>query len=301
MRRSIQLVTLNCALVVADEGSFLGASRSLGIHHSALSRRIRDLEYALGTILFERHTGGVRPTIAGARFLRNLRRILAELEGTIAKVEMIGRGGAGSLSIGFNAPLLAGEPSGAVTSFINDHRDVDFRFVEASHADLAAGLRDKTKDIVVVPSSFQLSYAVALPLWLDRVVVAIAAGQPLAGRATIEWENLNGETLLLGKHLADNELIDLLIAKVTQSQVPVSIVQHDVGRESLLGLVHKGLGVTLLPKCEVGPTRDGIAFPELRIGGNAVPIRYFAHWRPDNSNPVLASLVEFLRKLYPAS
>ncbi|MER9191644.1 helix-turn-helix domain-containing protein [Mesorhizobium australicum] len=66
MRRRVQLITLDCAIVIAEEGSFLGASRRLGIHHSALSRRIRDLEHSLGTTLFERHQVGVRPTPAGA-------------------------------------------------------------------------------------------------------------------------------------------------------------------------------------------------------------------------------------------
>lgn len=82
--RRIQLITLDCALVVAEEGSFLGASRRMGIHHSALSRRIRDLEHSLGTVLFQRHAGGVRPTPAGMKLLHNLRRVLADLDGTLA-------------------------------------------------------------------------------------------------------------------------------------------------------------------------------------------------------------------------
>ncbi|WP_084508298.1 LysR family transcriptional regulator [Mesorhizobium sp. WSM3224] len=87
MRRSIQLLTLHCAIVVTEEGSFLRASRRLRIHHSALSRRIKDLELRLGVTLFERHPGGVRATAAGVTFLAKIRRILKDLDDTLQEIE----------------------------------------------------------------------------------------------------------------------------------------------------------------------------------------------------------------------
>ncbi|MEI9416030.1 LysR family transcriptional regulator [Mesorhizobium sp. Cs1321R2N1] len=87
MQRAVNLLTLRCALVVAEEGSFLGASRRLRIHHSALSRRIKDLEWSLGVALFERHPGGVRATGAGERFLTTIGPILSNLDGALAMVE----------------------------------------------------------------------------------------------------------------------------------------------------------------------------------------------------------------------
>ncbi|MGX5829329.1 LysR family transcriptional regulator [Mesorhizobium sp. 43Arga] len=82
MRRSIQLITLHFATVVAEEGSFLGASRRLRVHHSALSRRVKDLELRLGVTLFHRYPGGVRVTAAGDCFLTKIRRILKDLDDT---------------------------------------------------------------------------------------------------------------------------------------------------------------------------------------------------------------------------
>ncbi|MBA8908304.1 MULTISPECIES: LysR family transcriptional regulator [Aminobacter] len=134
MRRRVQLITLDYALVVAEEGSFLGASRRMGVHHSALSRRIRDLEHSLGTVLFERHAGGVRPTLAGSRLLGNLRRVLTELDGALAGVETDRRGQAGSLSIDFDPFLHAAEFLDAVTDFIRSRPDVAIYFMETKRA-----------------------------------------------------------------------------------------------------------------------------------------------------------------------
>lgn len=130
MRRRIQLITLDCALVVAEEGSFLGASRRMGIHHSALSRRVRDLEHSLGTVLFERHAAGVRPTLLGAKLLGNLRRVLAELDGTLAMVETANRGNAGNSTADFNASVHATELLDIVVDFIRSRPDVTLRLVK---------------------------------------------------------------------------------------------------------------------------------------------------------------------------
>ncbi|RVD30971.1 LysR family transcriptional regulator [Mesorhizobium sp. M4B.F.Ca.ET.017.02.2.1] len=134
MRRRIQLLTLDCALVVAEEGSFLGASRRTGIHHSSLSRRIRDLEHALGTAIFARHPGGVRPTPAGAALLRDLRRVLRDLDGTLATAGTArGQQGDGPTA-GPEVSEHVTELLDAVVDFIRSTPDVSLRFVETKRA-----------------------------------------------------------------------------------------------------------------------------------------------------------------------
>lgn len=130
MRRRVQLITLDCALVIAEAGSFLGASRRTGIHHSALSRRIRNLEHSLGTEIFERHPGGVRPTPAGATLLRDLRRVLGDLDGTLATVGTAKEQLAGNPTDGPEVPEHITEFLDAVTDFIRSTPDVSLSLVE---------------------------------------------------------------------------------------------------------------------------------------------------------------------------
>lgn len=139
MRRRVQLITLDCALVVAEEGSFLGASRRAGIHHSALSRRIRDLEQSLGTVLFERHTGGVRPTPVGAELLRNLRRVLIDLDGTLAMVKTDRGREANAMSTGYEPFLNANAFLDVVSDFIRSRPDVAIRFIETRRGGRVTG------------------------------------------------------------------------------------------------------------------------------------------------------------------
>ena len=96
-----QLTHLRFAISAAEHGSFHKAAASLRLKQSTLSRRIRQMEDLIGADLFERSRSGVRPTPAGAEFLRNARRLIEQAE-TMARVaKAAGRGEAGKLCIGF--------------------------------------------------------------------------------------------------------------------------------------------------------------------------------------------------------
>lgn len=59
--------------VVADAGSVRRAARALGVHHSTISRRIDNLEHALGTKLFDRRPEGFVLNVAGEEFVSAVR------------------------------------------------------------------------------------------------------------------------------------------------------------------------------------------------------------------------------------
>src|SRR5690242_1250800 len=65
---------------VAQNGSFRGAARELGIAPSAISHAVSSLESSLGVRLFSRTTRSVAPTEAGARLLERLRPALSEID-----------------------------------------------------------------------------------------------------------------------------------------------------------------------------------------------------------------------------
>lgn len=297
MRRSIQLLTLQCVLAAVEEGSFLAASERLNMHHTALSRRVRDLELTLGVTLFDRHPGGASPTGAGERFLANLRRVLTDLDDTLSMVGTNGSGDTGRLSIGIDAPLPACGYLDAIIAFIRDKPDVDIRFTEAQRSDLHSGLRSRAIDVVVAHGFDHRSRGEGLPLWRDRIVVAMPGRHSLASRAAIELTELRGETILMNSQSTE---IGTLCGIGANAAIP-SIVRHDVSRLSLLNLVRRGIGVTLLPESDAASLISGVVSSRLNNHGKPVRLRYDAHWRSDNSSPMLAAFVAFLQKKYPQS
>jgi len=71
------------AVVAALEsaGTFTGAARLLGVAHTTVSRKLKDLEKHFGTQLADRRDDGVVLTPEGERLLESARRIEAELAG----------------------------------------------------------------------------------------------------------------------------------------------------------------------------------------------------------------------------
>lgn len=56
---------------VTERGTFTAAAQALGYTQSAVSRQVAALEQATGVRLFDRCSGGVRPTSAGRALLRH--------------------------------------------------------------------------------------------------------------------------------------------------------------------------------------------------------------------------------------
>ena len=80
MRRLPPLGTLPYFEAAGRNGSFTKAAEELCRTPTAISGRIRALEYALGFPLFERHARGVHLSRRGEAYLTDVQRILRELE-----------------------------------------------------------------------------------------------------------------------------------------------------------------------------------------------------------------------------
>src|SRR5262245_2730825 len=90
--RAINPSSVAEALLVAEHLSFRRAAAVLGIHQSAVSRRVRTLEDELGVSLFERHHTGVRLTNAGTHFFQEARDALRQLESAVEAATTAGSG-----------------------------------------------------------------------------------------------------------------------------------------------------------------------------------------------------------------
>lgn len=70
---------LKFVLAIAKAGSVTKASRSLGVTHSTVSRRLTALEDRMGTRLFDRLPEGFTPTVAGEEAVEAARRMEMEV------------------------------------------------------------------------------------------------------------------------------------------------------------------------------------------------------------------------------
>lgn len=265
---------------------------------SSLSRRIGEIEHHLGIPIFERHSGGVRPTRAGRNVLRLARTILEEFDALIATAGSVQNSETGRLAAGFCTSLSAGNLQASLLAFKERFPQIELVTVERSRTRLAAALRNGVLDVLIVTGSLPLLDNKEMALWSERVLLALPHDHPLAARETVCWTDLRGETLLLSHYDPGMELEDLLISKLKAPGDRPRIERHDVSRGIIKSLVSMRTGVGLVLESDMGANFTGLVYRELRDSTGPSHFDFSAYWRADNKNPALQQFLKLLSESY---
>ena len=297
---AIDLAHLRYAVAAAGHGSFRRAAEVLLLRQSTLSRCIRQLEERIEITMFERSSGGVHATPAGRDFLRIARSILEQMDTLVTTAHRTGRGSAGRLGIGFFTSLSAGNLRATLVDFRQRFPQIELVMVESSRERLVTALRNGAIDVAIVAGETQLLDSKAVPLWSERIVVALPDSHQLTAGETVFWTDLRAETVLLSIYDPRSEFEDLLISKLISPDDRPRIELHEVSRGIIKCLVSVGFGVSLVTESDMGGNFSDLVYRELRDGTGPSRIGYYAHWREDNDNPALIGFLRLLRERYPS-
>ena len=138
---NLELSSLRSVIAAAEHGSFRQAATVLNIKQSALSRRIRHLEEQLGVPLFERSSGGVRLTPAGASMAQASRRLFGEIDEMVRASQLADRGEAGVLRTGFGTAISTSKVRSILAEHIKAFPGITIQVTERSRGQLVAALR----------------------------------------------------------------------------------------------------------------------------------------------------------------
>lgn len=118
-----RIQTMASLVAVAEEGGFARAARRLKVSPPVITRAIAELEDRLGLRLLHRTTRVVRLTEAGARYVEDCRRILAELDEADEAARGVHGAARGPLTV--TAPVLFGNlfVTPIVTRYLSEHAD----------------------------------------------------------------------------------------------------------------------------------------------------------------------------------
>jgi DNA-binding transcriptional LysR family regulator len=190
---SIDLRLLRHAQALAEHGSFSRAAEALDIAQPSLSRGIKELETRVGLPLFNRSRSGHEPTDFGRVFLQHAAAVLAEV-GDLEREVAFAKGlGTGELSVGMG-PYVA-EVLGPICAarFAAAHPGVRLRTVMNDPATVARLLRARTVDLAIAEASVledDDAFEVIAELTPLAGYVVVRAGHPLAGRTSLELEEI---------------------------------------------------------------------------------------------------------------
>lgn len=295
---AIELRDLRWAIIAARHRSLRQAAEVLNVRQSTLSRALRDLESRLGATLFERSNGGTRPTLEGQEFLEAARRIVEETEAIADRLKTRARGESGRLTIGVHASLSAGNLRATLMEYRSHFPNVGLQLVDGSSDHLISDLASSVIDIAFIADDELKWDDKSLPVWSERVVVAVPEGHLFYQQDIVHWSELRYETLLVPQRGPGPEFLKLLARKVGSSE-PCRLLRQDVGLDRLLTMVATGWGVLLALEGATGATYPGVIFREVHDSEGVTRLTFRAFWRRTNSNPSLRPFLGKLHERYP--
>lgn len=246
------LVSIRLAVACAQTGSLTAAARASHLALAAASRRIRELEAALGDALFERHARGLLPTAACRVFIKHGLSLLQTMEQLGAELADLRQGTARHIRLccstaainQFLPPLLARYAQ------LQPHVRVDLE-EQVSEAVVAA-LREGRADLGIFVEGPDTTGLDTHVFRHDELVLVLPAGHRLAG---------SKKPLAFGDAL-DEEWISLtsgaaMLQKQQQAALaanrPLRLRMQVRSFDAVCHMVASGLGIALLPKTAAQP------------------------------------------------
>lgn len=288
----LDLRYLRYAFAAAEHRSFRRTALTLGVPQSTVSRRIQILEARLGAEIFFRNRSGVELTPAGDRFLREARSSVDRLLQTADELASARRGGGGELRIGFVASLNRGGLRELLASYRSSYPGTRFTFTEDSSQALIADVLSGHLDIAFVAGERSVPGAKTLPLWSERLLLAMSTRHPLANEEVVPLDRLTHEHFLI-RHGAGREVEEYVLRHLSTLGFSPEIQTHRLGRQSLMNLVALGFGVTITADSSVMEPTLGVVYRPLASREPCVPWSGF--WNARNGNPSLKRLIALAR------
>ncbi len=222
-----ELRHLRVFLAVARERNFTRAAEHLHLAQQAVSKSVAQLARVLGVQLLERTSRDVRPTAAGEALLADAETVLVAADAAFARARDLGRGLAGTLTIGMSVAVGPGVLDGALAALRRDAPALSIALRDVRPREVAPLLADRSVDVVLARSTQPQPGIEVIELPPTPAALAVPEGHRLAGRDAIDLVEIDGERLLTWSPLG-SPYTDLLVERCRRAGAAVTPVESAV-------------------------------------------------------------------------
>ena len=241
------LVSIRLAVACAQTGSLTAAARDSHLALAAASRRIRELEGALGDTLFERHARGLLPTAAGRVFVKHGLTLLQTMEHLGGELADLRQGIARHIRLCASSAAISQFLPTLLAQYGRLQPQVRVDLEEQVSEAVVTTLREGRADVAVFVEGPDTSGLATRLFREDELVLVLPAKHPLAGKKTPiafadtldeEWISLTAGAAMLQQQqqaaLAANR--------------PLKLRMQVRSFDAVCHMVASGLGIAVLPK-----------------------------------------------------
>ncbi|MBN3754359.1 LysR family transcriptional regulator [Paraburkholderia sp. Tr-20389] len=258
----LSLYSLQVFLSVIDEGAISKAAEKEHIATSALSKRISELEQALGTPLLLRQARGVQPTVAGSVLAKGARLLLRNANDLAEEIEHFASGLSGHVRIAANLSSITQflPPELARFSEANPYVQVDLE--ERVSNEVVRLVAGNAADIGVYTTADQDVDLETFPYRKDRMVLVVPIEHTLADLDEVAFADTL-EYAHVGMHPGSAANF-MLMRHASDVQRQIKLRFQVTSYDAMIAMIRAGLGIGLMPNQSIASYKaDGLKVLDL--------------------------------------
>ena len=232
---------------VAELESFTRAAKRLHMTQPAVTFQVRQLEQHFNTRLFDREHNRIELTVAGRRVDQYAKRILAlygEMDGALRELtdDM-----AGTLMLGASMTIAEYDLPRLLVRFKEMFPQVNVKLLMSNTDGIVQMVIENRIDLGLVEGPVHNRSLTVRRYDVDRLVIALRPGHPLAGEDRVPLEALRGVPLILREEGSGTREVFLEHARAAGFEIEDFDVSMELGSpEAIKGAVAAGLGITII-------------------------------------------------------
>lgn len=240
-----ELTDLRLFVEIAAAKNLSAGAASLFITPSAASYRIKNLEQALGTPLFDRKSRGMELTLAGETVLSHARNLFEGLERMQGDVGRFTSGIKGQARLIANSSSLNGFITNALGRFLMAYPGIDIEVEDRQSETIPRAILAREADIGIFAGEAETKGLVTHRYAMDRLVIVTPLKHPLADADLIKLNAALDYDFVCIARTNSNFLFLRDTAQRMGKKIRARLHAHNF--ESILTLVSDGVGIALVP------------------------------------------------------
>ncbi|UHA73475.1 LysR family transcriptional regulator [Paenibacillus sp. 481] len=242
----MELKQLEYFMALCKELNFTRAAEKLGIAQPSLSQQIRLLEHEIGTPLFDRVGKRTIMTEAGKTLLHHSYNVFHELSQARAAISELQGLKRGTLRIGALLTVVNYLLPPTVIGFHSNYPNVDLSVFGMRTGDIFEGILQNELDLGIVFLPMEHDDLETIPLYKENLALAAPVDHPIAQQPFVTLDILKETSSVL---LPSSYFLRQLINEQCRELdfAPRQVIEMTT-MESIIHMVSKGVGVTILPK-----------------------------------------------------
>lgn len=256
------LTDLRLFLAVIDAGSITRGAADVGLSLAAASERLRDMEALGEVILLERGRRGVSPTEAGEALAHHARVILGQIRQMHGELGEYARGLRSTISILANTAAISEYLPEKLADWMAANPRVDLQLKERQSVEIARSVAAGHAEIGILSSATDMAGLTVRPFAIDRLVVVVSRGHPLADRSSVRFADLVDQHFiaLAGGALQDH--IDVQAGRIGM-RLKTRVRLRDF--DAICRLAGADIGVGIVPDTAARRARQSSAIAILHL------------------------------------